>query len=161
MATGNMFLKLGDIKGQATESDHKDWIEIKSYHYGITMEVSPGSGGVARTGRPKFDRLKLVKAIDRVSPVLAESVSSGAFFTSAEINVLESAGSSMNKQMVIKMENVHIASVMHDSDGATQTTETIELAFGKIKWEATTMDTKNKPQTLRGGWDADENKKWA
>ncbi|MGH2589037.1 MAG: type VI secretion system tube protein Hcp [Dehalococcoidia bacterium] len=31
------FAKLGDIRGESTDKDHKDWIEIESWSFGALL----------------------------------------------------------------------------------------------------------------------------
>jgi type VI protein secretion system component Hcp len=33
----NAFVNFGDIKGESTDKDHKDWIEILSYDHSVTQ----------------------------------------------------------------------------------------------------------------------------
>jgi len=40
-AAYDIFLKLGDIKGESTDKDHKDWIELSSYSLGPPHQVNP------------------------------------------------------------------------------------------------------------------------
>ena len=41
------YLKIGDIKGESTDADHKDWINLDSVSFGTHK---PGSGAAARAG---------------------------------------------------------------------------------------------------------------
>ena len=37
----NAFVNFGDIKGESTDKDHKDWIEVLSYSSPTTQPASP------------------------------------------------------------------------------------------------------------------------
>jgi len=157
------FLKLGDIKGQSKDKDHKDWINISSYHYGMTMNIGAGAGQVRQAGRANFEDIIITKIMDKSSASLAEAAASGLYFKSAEIEAMSAAGGDKRtKLMKITLENVHITSLQHDHKDGDVPKEVVCLSFGKIKWEVTVRkpdDTDDSP--VRAGWDRDENKKWA
>ena len=59
MAITNMFLKLNGLDGESMDEDHKDWIEVESFSWGVDNPASfaIGQGGPA-VDRPGilFDR---------------------------------------------------------------------------------------------------------
>src|SRR5262245_56642668 len=59
------YLKLGDIKGESADSNHKDWIEIQSYSWG-TSSARPGAAP------PSPGTLTISKTLDKASPQLAQ-----------------------------------------------------------------------------------------
>ena len=43
--TSDIFAKIGDIKGESTDSKHKDEIEVLSFSWGVTNAVPAGGAG--------------------------------------------------------------------------------------------------------------------
>lgn len=68
------FMKLGDIKGEATDADHKDWIIIESLSHGAERETDPSTGTL---GVPKPKPLKVIKRLDKASPKIMEALITG------------------------------------------------------------------------------------
>lgn len=158
-----IFLKLGDIKGQSKDKDHKDWINISTYGYGITMNIGAGAGQVRQAGRASFGDIQITKLMDKASPSIAEAAASGQHFKTAEIESMSAAGGDKRSKLIkITLENVHITTLQHDGQDNEVAKEKIGLSYGKIKWEVTTTKPDGSEDApVRAGWDRDENKKWA
>jgi len=79
-AAFNAFLNFGDIKGESTDKDHKDWISVESFSWGL-----PHAGaGATRAGaaeRPGLRSLTITKRWDKASPQLTAACSSGRHFS--------------------------------------------------------------------------------
>lgn len=76
------YIKIDNIPGEALDNDHKDWIEMLSYQFGMTQDISTtaSSAGGAAAGRAHLGDLQVTKHIDRASPKLFESAASGFIF---------------------------------------------------------------------------------
>ena len=68
----DMFLKLKspDVTGEATDADHKGEIEVVSWSWGIQGSTDVATGQAA--AKPKLTELRIVKRIDRSSPVFMQ-----------------------------------------------------------------------------------------
>jgi len=128
------FLRVDGAPGESMDSNHKDWIEILSYHHGVLQPVSysASTAGGAAAERANFTTFTITKQVDKSSPKLFEASFTGRHIKEIVIEVCR-AGGDKQKFMEIKMEQVLISSYDHDGGGAGEfPTETVSFAPGKI-----------------------------
>jgi type VI secretion system secreted protein Hcp len=129
-AAVDYFLKLDGIPGESTDKDHKGWIEISSYSWGVSNQGSGagsmGAGRMAAAGQPPQGpgTLTLRKRIDKASPLLAKRCSDKRTPQNVTVHLPSSAGSGY-------AEYVLYNAVMANC-GQTQASESISLNFEKI-----------------------------
>lgn len=147
MAT-DIFAKLGDIKGESTDAKHSDEIEVLSFSWGVTNLASSGSGGGAGAGKATFKDLSIIHNIDKASPKLLEACATGTHLKDATITQRK-AGKGQQEYLIIKMNDVIITAVTHDSsaEAAELAPETVSLTFAKVDFEY-------RPQKPDGSLDA-------
>ncbi|HAF13941.1 MAG TPA: type VI secretion system tube protein Hcp, partial [Blastocatellia bacterium] len=79
MAVTDFFLKLDGIKGESTDSKHKEELEIESFSWGATNSGSfsnaPGAGG--GTGKVNFQDVHFTKKADKSSADIMFHCASG------------------------------------------------------------------------------------
>lgn len=112
----NAYMKIGDIKGESTDQDHKDWIIIESM---IGVIGSRAASAAAVPGD-----VTITKAIDRSSPQLAESMTKGISFAEVIIDTPRTDGKPGYFTYILK--NVKIISKIA---GPRANSETIKLAY--------------------------------
>ena len=56
----DIFAKIGDIKGESTDSKHKDEIEVLSFSWGVTNSAKIKGGGA---GKATFTDLSFLHSI--------------------------------------------------------------------------------------------------
>lgn len=100
------FLKLGDIKGEATDSTRKGWMDVHSVDWGITLKETGGSGSSNR-GELVVSNLKLKKRIDSASPKIQEAVLTGVIIPLVEYE-LAVAGDGGTTYMKIELKEVEV-----------------------------------------------------
>ena len=77
MAT-ETYLQIDGIKGESTDSEHKDWIEVVSFSHSISQPASANAtAGGGTSGRCKHEDFVITKYVDLASPKLYEACSSG------------------------------------------------------------------------------------
>ena len=133
------FMKLGDIKGEATDSKHKEWIEVLS----ISQSVVRGEGLTGqsrRRGDVIMEDIVCVKELDKSSPKLAESVCTGKVFPKVEIEMTATytnADGTDGRVTYYKYEltNVMVTSytISGSAQGAEVPTEQFSLNFEEIR----------------------------
>ncbi len=60
----DVFLKLEGIKGESSDSTHKEEIEILSYSWGISQTGTMAYGGGGGAGKADFSDISLMKRLD-------------------------------------------------------------------------------------------------
>ena len=143
----DIFAKLGDIKGESTDSKHKDEIEVLSFSWGISNPASHGASGGAGAGKATFQDLSIVHKIDKATPSLFAACATGEHLKDATITHRK-AGKGQQEYLVVRMDDVLVTSVSTsvgvESDA---TAESVALAFAKV-------DLEYKPQKADGSLDA-------
>jgi type VI secretion system secreted protein Hcp len=142
----DIFAKIGDIKGESTDSKHKDEVEVLSYSWGVTNPGQIGTGGGGGAGRATFQDLSIVHKIDKASPRLLQACATGQHLKEATIT-FRKAGQKQQDFLIIKMNDVIITGVLQSALSSEAGSETVNLEFAKVDWEF-------KPQKADGSLDA-------
>jgi type VI secretion system secreted protein Hcp len=160
------FLKLGDIKGESTDSKHKDQIEILSFTQSWTNDVELGSSsGGAGVGKVQCGAVTMMKNIDKSSPMLLKNIALGTHQESAVI-AFQSTTDSMGRAATSDYYTITMGTVF-----ITELSQTDEKdpnrVFEKLVLKARTFEFKYQPQNVKGApvgdpitfkWDCAENK---
>lgn len=149
-----MYLKLDNIKGDCTDTYHKDEIVVIAWSWGVdtTNEVT-GVAAHPELGRPNIQQLILSKWVDIASPPLMLTCCSGQHILKA---VLEITVEELNRKEIIKitLDDVVVHSAIVDkSEGEPRFRENIALKGAKVRFEykLTSGDRINLSSTF--GWD--------
>jgi type VI secretion system secreted protein Hcp len=145
------FLKIGDIKGQAEDAEHKDWIELLSVGQLLRRPMTSGSGGQASRQQSAVEcpPVQVTKQLDKSTPKLAEAVCDGKTFPEVEVHLCTSEGASGRKPYYkIKMKNVKVTD--HSLNASAQAgmgdTESMALNYTEIEWTYTSFGSDGKAQ---------------
>ncbi|MGY2680968.1 type VI protein secretion system component Hcp [Pseudomonas tolaasii] len=90
----DMFLKLGDIKGESRDQAHRDEIDITEWAWGLSQNGSMHSGTGGGAGKVDIANLNLKKPLDKSSPNLMMACASGKHYPEARLVVRKAGGSS-------------------------------------------------------------------
>jgi type VI secretion system secreted protein Hcp len=133
----DIFIKIGDIKGESTDDKHKDEIEVLSYSWGVSQSGTFASGSGGGAGKATFQDLHFTSVAHKGSPVLFLSCATGKHIDEATLT-LRKAGRAPVEYLKIKLTDVLISSYLPGgaSDGDTPAEE-ISLNFAKIDFEFT------------------------
>lgn len=147
----NAFVNFGDIKGECTDKDHKDWVMITRYVHEIAQpaSVTQKTAGGRSAEAVQFGEFKLYKLIDAASPKLAEACCKGTHIAEVTIELWRAGGDPV-KYYEIKLKEVLVSRIVEDADPGSDAkfpTEIVGLVFGAIEW----IYTKQKPDGTVGG----------
>jgi type VI secretion system secreted protein Hcp len=158
------FLKIDGVPGESTDDKHKDWIEILSFHWGISQ---PSSGSASTAGgrsaeRADFANFSIVKALDKASPKLFLHCANGSHVKEVKLELNRAAGDK-TKYMEYKMSDAIVTSVRPGGSpqgGEAVPLEEVSFSYGKIELTYTETDHKTgKPKgDVKGTWDLVANK---
>lgn len=135
----NAFANFGDIKGESTDKDHKDWVAVLGYDHAIAAILQNSAGGSVE-GQIDHSDFSIVKLVDAATPKLYEAACKGTHLPEVVIELWRAGGDKPAKYMQFKLKEVLISGVISsgDSKGAQQfPTETIKMTFGAIEWTYT------------------------
>ena len=136
----SIYLKLTgpDLKGESTDKDHGQWIELTSWQHQLYQPTSPvasTSGGHA-VGRTEHGALTVIKEMDSASPVLFQALSGGTTFQSAQMDLYRDAGDGKRvKYLEIQLKNVMISQINMGGGDTALPNETIALKYAAIQWK--------------------------
>jgi type VI secretion system secreted protein Hcp len=90
MAVVDYFLKLDGIRGESTDSKHKDEIEIDSFSWGATQTGTFAFGGGAGAGKVSFQDFHFTTRVNRSSPTLMLKCAAGEHIKQAVLTARRS-----------------------------------------------------------------------
>ena len=148
----NAFANFGDIKGESTDKEHKDWVAVLSFDHGVAQppSVTQKSAGGRSAEEVNHKEFSIVKLLDAATPKLYEAACKGTHLPEVVVELWRAGGDKPVKYMEFKMKEVLISGVISngDSTGTAQfPTETIKLTYGTIEWTY----TKQKPDGSAAG----------
>ena len=96
----DIFAKLGDIKGESLDAEHKGQIELLSWSWGVANSGPRSTGGGGGAGKPSFHDLSFTHKIDKASPLLLRGCATGQHLKEATI-ARRKAGKGQQEFLVI------------------------------------------------------------
>jgi len=149
----DMFIKIGDVKGESVDAKHKGDIDVLSWSFGMSNSGNAHSGGGSGAGKVNVQDLSFTKWVDLSSTELALRCCTGKHYDKATL-VVRKAGDKPLEYLTITLEEVMISSVSSGgSGGEDRLTENVSLNFANIKIEY-------KEQLKDGGKGADTSMSW-
>jgi len=137
------YMKLGDIKGEATDSDHKDWIIIESMSSPIFRSVPPGAKDQQRTkGETSLGDIVVSRQLDKSSTKLQETCANGTFAKEVEIHFCTTVKNKQEPYLTYKLKNVIISSYSFHgvASGDPLPSEQITLGYTEVEWTYIVVD---------------------
>ncbi len=129
----NAYLKVDGRPGASTSK--QDYIDVFSFSFGASMEhvIGPQSaGGEARVGRANIQNLTVMKAVDKVSPLLFDDCVTGNVLKTVDLIYDKPMGDQQEDYYKIHMENALITGIQH-SGSSENPMESVSFAFEKYK----------------------------
>lgn len=132
-ASAALFLLLDDIKGESTDKDHKDWIELSSFSFGVTNTAVGSSSGGAGAGKVDLTELTIIKHTDIASPKLFEATAKGSHFPTAVLDDTKIVSDKSVTFLEFKFQDVLISKFDISGTSDSVPTETLSFNFSKIE----------------------------
>lgn len=131
-----MYLKLKspDVTGEAADSDHKGEIEVVSWSWGIQGSTDVATGRAA--AKAKLTELRVVKRIDRSSPVLMQLAHQNKVVELATLTLRKAGGEQLAFFKIelkkARVTSVNLESANSDATPTTQMVERVNLGFDHV-----------------------------
>ena len=143
----DMFMKIGDLKGEAKDKTHKEEIDVLAWSWGMSNSGTSHLGGGAGAGKVNVQDLSFTKYIDKASTNLMMACCTGKHFGEATLTVRK-AGDTPLEYVIVKMKEVMVTAVSTGgSGGEDRLTENVTLNFASFV-------TEYKPQKADGTGEA-------
>ncbi len=127
-----MYMLMDGIKGESTDSTHKDWIEVTAFTHSITVPIISGIEGGKSTGRAQ-ETFTISKLMDSSSPQLYDACANGRHFRTVQVDFLR-AGDAFVKYLSVQMEDFLLSAITSTTDPDGPPTDRLSLVYGKIVW---------------------------
>ena len=157
----DMFIKIGDIKGEAMDKTHAEEIDVLAWSWGMSQSGTTHIGGGGGAGKVSMQDLSMTKYIDASSAELQLACASGKHYPTATLTVRK-AGENPIEYVVITLTDLIITSVSTGgSGGEDRLTENVTLNFAKVKFAYTQQDKDGKAKNPKKEytWDIAKNVK--
>jgi|SRR5690242_1330001 len=154
----DMFIKIGDLKGESVDKKHKDEIDVLAWSWGMSQSGTTHLGTGAGAGKVNVQDLSFTKYLDKSSPNLMKACCNGKHFPEALLTVRK-AGENPLEYLKITIKDLIITSVTGGgSGGEERLTENVSLNFAEFKVEYTPQkkDGTGEP-SIEIGWDVAKN----
>ncbi len=132
------FVNCGDIKGEVTESGHKDCIGALSVNFKLSQppSVTQQNAGGRTQEAVEFSEFVFTKLVDKASPKLFEACTKGTHIPEVTVDYQRASNDGPIKYLEIKLKNVIISGMVHDANPKGENnfpTETISMVFDAIE----------------------------
>ena len=157
----DMFIKIGDIKGEAQDHKHKGEIDILSWSWGMSNSGTTHMGSGGGSGKVSVQDLSFTKFVDSASNALITHCCSGKHIDKAQLIVRKAGGDKPVEYIKVDLEDIVISAVSTGgSGGEDRLTENISLNFARFKYAYSPQKTDGSPDAEKiASWDIAKNVK--
>ena len=142
-----IYVKYDGIDGEATHQDHKKWIDVGSFQFGIGRAISTPSGSTnnREASEPSVSEITISKLMDGASPKLFTESATGNVGKKVQVHLV-STGSPGHTYVEYTLTNALISSYAI-STGGDRPSESVSISFTKIEYKFIPYDDKNNAGT--------------
>jgi type VI secretion system secreted protein Hcp len=142
-----IYLKFGKVKGNVTETGHKDWIEVSSVQWGVGRGISTPVGSTANreASAPSVSEVTITKQMDMASTDMFMESVKGNKGEEVKIDIV-STGNPPRVFCTYTLSNA-LVSGYSVSTGGDRPSESISLNFTKLEFKYTPSTTENSQGT--------------
>ncbi|MGG2398351.1 Hcp family type VI secretion system effector [Pseudomonas sp. SH1-B] len=158
----DIFIKIGDIKGESQDKTHKDEIEVLNWSWGMSQSGNMHSGTGGGAGKVSIQDLSLTKYVDKSTPNLMMHCSSGKHVPKVTLTVRKAGGESQVEYLIINLEEVLISSLSTGGSGSDdRLIENVTLNFAKVTvdYQPQKADGTKEGGPIKYGWNIRSNVK--
>lgn len=158
----DIFIKIGDIKGESQDKTHKDEIEVLNWSWGMSQSGNMHTGTGGGAGKVSIQDLSLTKFVDKATPNLMMHCSSGKHVPKVTLTVRKAGGDAQVEYLIINLEEVLISSLSTGGSGNDdRLIENVTLNFAKVTvdYQPQKADGTKEGGPIKYGWNIRSNVK--
>ncbi|MDP9939125.1 Hcp family type VI secretion system effector [Ectopseudomonas alcaliphila] len=158
----DIFIKIGDIKGESQDKTHKDEIEVLNWSWGMSQSGNMHTGTGGGAGKVSIQDMSLTKFVDKATPNLMMHCSSGKHVPKVTLTVRKAGGDAQVEYLIINLEEVLISSLSTGGSGNDdRLIENITLNFAKVTvdYQPQKADGTKEGGPIKYGWNIRSNVK--
>ena len=132
----DIFLKLDGIKGESTDTQHREEIDVASFSWGLSQQRTTSTGGGSGVGKADFQDLQVVTNVSQASPQLFLACAGGRHIQTAVLTCRRASGSHQQDFLKYTLSDVLVAS--YHSDGQAEDSvpgDELSLKYAQVKVE--------------------------
>jgi len=131
----DMFMKIGDIKGESTDKKHPNEIDVLAWSWGISNSGTTHQGGGGGAGKANVQDISFTKYLDKSSTAFIKALVTGAHITTVTL-FISKAGGKQEDYFTIKLTSAMVTSYSTGgSGGEDMLTENVSISFAKFDVE--------------------------
>ncbi len=156
----DIFLKIGDIKGECKDFEYKEWIEVLSWSWGANQTGTGAHGTGMSASKISFQDFHFTMHYCAASPALLKSLATGKHHPEAKLVQRKSTGDGGQKKFLeFTFKDVIVTSYQTGGAGSDLPVESCSLNFTSVEQEYFTQNEKGVTASGgKAGWSIKENK---
>src|SRR4051794_7050959 len=153
-----IYMKVDGVNGDVTASGHEDWIEVKSFEWGVGRGITTPVGGTKdrEAGVPSVSEIVVTKDSDIATADLLKKALTGDGVT-VKFDFCMTGASQFTPFYQFELTNVLISGYSLNGGGGSSNgrpTESVSLNFTKVQFTDFEVSDKNDPGSpVRVGYD--------
>jgi type VI secretion system secreted protein Hcp len=138
----DIYIQIGDIKGESKAKGFEDWIEVYSYSFGVENSASLVFGGGGGAGKATPSDLSLLIPYSKASPELFMACCTGKHFPAATMKIVKASGDSNKAFLEYDLSTVIVSqyATSLSAGGDERPVDSVALAFGKLETKYSIQD---------------------
>jgi type VI secretion system secreted protein Hcp len=146
------FLNIDKVTGEATEENHKEWIDIQSWSWGGYNASNVGYGSGAASGSSVINALQVTCKASPASMTLMKYLLLGTHIPNIKLEQTKTTGTGEKPWVKIELTNSMITSLNQSSDGA-EIYDSMEISYEHVRGIMEEQDASgNLISTKEFGW---------
>ncbi|MFS8036529.1 Hcp family type VI secretion system effector [Xanthobacter sp. AM11] len=155
------FLKIEGVKGECQDSEHKDWIDVLSWSWGMDNPSNPHAGTGSGATRGHVNNFTITKQVDLSSTPIAQFLLKGKHFAKGIFELPKTGGD--GKAMIyykIEFKEIFVTNMSFGGGGSGGVfTENISFSFAEYKAHYKSQtESGSKGEGNEYGWNLKESK---
>jgi len=112
----DMYLKMGDLKGESQVKGFEDQIQVLAWSWGMSQSGTTHTGTGGGAGKVNVQDLSFTHYLDSSSPNLMKACATGQHFDDATLTMRKAGGTPLD-YLVIKLTEIIVTSVSTGGSG--------------------------------------------
>jgi len=135
-----IYMKFGDVDGDVTTVGFIKWIELKTFNFAVSRNISTGAHGATReSSAPSLSDIVVTKLHDVSSTKLFQNALAGDADVKVQIKMTTTTKNKTETFLTYELSDCSISSFQESSDGE-QPHESLSLNYLKIMVTPTPLD---------------------
>jgi type VI secretion system secreted protein Hcp len=132
----DIFLKVAGIKGESSDDQHREEIDVASFSWGLSRQRATSTGGGAGASKADFQDLHVVTNVSQASPQLFLASAAGRHIETAILTCRKVSGGTQQDFLKYTLTDVLVAS--YHTDGQAEDSapvDEVSFTYAQIKVE--------------------------